>query len=264
MKLSSFFISLRVVGWLYWFDVRFLMKEFWDNLFDNIAWPFSLIFVSGYVSPLLGVPADYGVFISVSMLVIMGSYTAWTAAAPLAADLAGERKISYELTLPVPYWLVWIKVSLTLATKAAIFSVASLVIGKLVLWNSFSFAQFSLWRFGIVYIISCLFFGMFASWATVITKSVEGHSRLDLRLTGPMFYLNGWTASWLVMYTACPALGIFTLCTPWIYAYEGTRSAILGSNGYLPFWLCTGMLFTFTLIFALTGLRLFKKRMDCV
>ncbi len=264
MKLQSLITSLRVFGWLYWFDVRFLFKEFWQNLFDSIAWPLAIIFISGYVTPRLGVSTDYGAFISISMLVIMGSYIAWTAAAPIAADLAGEKKISYELTLPLPYWLVWIKMGLTLTTKAAIFSITSLIIGKLVLWGNFDFAHFSLVHFIFVYLIAALFFGMFAIWSTVITKSVEGHSRLDLRLTGPMFYMNGWTASWHVMNVASPILGIITLCTPWLYAYEGTRSAILGSQNYLPFWLCVGMLTLFTVIFMFMGLWLFKKRMDCV
>lgn len=256
--------TVRVFGWLLWVDVRRIFNNFWDNLFDSLAWPTALITMSGYVMPAMGVPDNYGAFISVSMLIIMGSYTAWTGSAEIAADLEGPQAITYELTLPLPFWLVWIKTGLYLALKAAVFNISSLILGKLILGDSFNLVNLSVPRFLIVYAVAALFFGFFAAWTTVITKSIEGHSRLDLRLIGPMFYLNGWTASWATMYSVSKALGIFTLCTPWIYAYEGARSAILGSEGYLPFWHCVGMLLFFATIFLFMGMRLFKKRMDCV
>lgn len=256
--------SLRILGWLLWVDVRRIGTDFWQNLFDSLAWPTALIMMSGYVMPALGVPDNYGAFISVSMLVMMGSYTAWMGSAVIAADLEGPQAISCELTLAIPYWMVWLKNGLYLAIKASAFNLSSLVIGKLILGNKFDLSHFSVFYFVLIYVCASLFFGMFAIWSTVITASVENHSRLDLRLIGPMFYLNGWTASWATMNDVSPFLGIFTLCTPWIYAYEGARAAVLGQEGYLSIWLCAGMLTLFAAVFYSWGVYLFKKRMDCV
>lgn len=264
MNLSSLYTSLRVFAWLLWFDVRFLAKDFWANLIDSLMWPIALIVVNGYVLPSLGMADNYGGFVSVSLLVMMGSYTAWTAAAIITADLTGERTIYYDLTLPLPYWMVWIKMALYLALKAGIFCLSSLFLGKLLLASKFSLEHFSLLRFVIVYTLSSLFFGIFALWSTVIVTSVESHSRLDLRLVGPMFFLNGFAASWTIMNGISPILGMLTASTPWIYAYEGTKGAVLGQAGFLPFWLCVGMLLLFSTLFLLMGIKLFKKRMDCV
>jgi ABC-type multidrug transport system permease subunit len=264
MSLPSWKISLRVFGWLLWFDVRFLWKDFFQNIIDAIAWPTAIIVSNGYVVQQLGMDANYGGFITVSMIVIMGAYSAWTTASTIVADLAGPQTISYELTLPVPYWMVWLKNGLYLSIKAAVFNVIPLFIGKIALGNRFNLSNFSLFYFVLIYTASALFFGMFALWSTVLVKDMESHSRLDLRLVGPMFYFNGFTASWAVMYAASKWIGIGVLFTPWIYIYEGNRAAILGQTGYLPFWVCYGMILLFSAVTTWWSIRLFKKRMDCV
>jgi hypothetical protein len=198
------------------------------------------------------------------MVVMMGAYSAWAGSIPIAADLERTQSILYELTLPLPYWMVWIKNGLYLAMKSAVFNIAPFFLGKLILGDQFNISNFSLISFAIIYIIASLFFGMFALWSTVITKSVESHSRLELRLIGPMFFLNGFTASWAAMYAASASLGIFVCFLPWIYAYEGCRAAILGQDGYMPLWRCVLMLTIFTLLIIISSVRLFKKRMDCV
>ncbi len=264
MNVHSFKTSLRVFGWLLWNDARLLGKDFFSKLLDASAWPTVLILVNGYIMPSLGMPSHYGAFTAVSMVIIMGAYTAWTGSMALASDLEGPRAISYELTLPLPYWMVWIKCGLALALRAAAFNIAPLVIGKLILGSRFDLSNFSVVQFVLIYIVSCLFFGMFALWSTVITKNAEAHSRLELRLIGPMFFLNGWTASWAAMYAVSPELGIGVRFLPWIYAYEGCRAAVLGQHGYLNSGMCVAMLLLFTLLITWSSLWLFKRRMDCL
>jgi hypothetical protein len=264
MKVVSFIRALRVFGWLLWADVRLLAKDFFDNLLDAITWPAFIILVNGWIAPTMGLPADYGNFITVSMIVIMGAYTAWTGSMPIAADLSGPQTISYELTLPIAYWMVWLKNGIYLTLKTASLNMAPLFLGKLILGNQFNLSNFSLMHFTIIYLVASLFFGMFALWATVITKNAESHSRLELRLIGPMFYLNGFTASWFVTHAASPILAWFMRCLPWIYAYEGCRAAVLGQAGYLNIWSCVGMLLFFTALCTASSIHLFKKRMDCV
>jgi len=261
---SNIQTSLRVFWWLLWADVRSLYKDFFNNLIDAMAWPITIIFANGVLLPAMGVPANYGAFTTIGMVVIMGAYTAWTGSMLIAADLSGPQTISYELSLPLPYWLIWIKNGLYLATKAATFNLTPLIIGKLILGNTFNLTNFSPPLFALMYVLGSLFFGMFALWSTVITNSHESHSRLELRLIGPMFFLNGWTTSWATMYVLSAPLGIFVRFLPWIYAYEGYRAAALGQMGYINIWLCTGMLALFTILITCHSIRLFKKRMDCV
>jgi hypothetical protein len=263
-RFPHFFTSLRVFGWLFWADARSIYTNFLDNLLDAIAWPAVLIFVHGFIMPTMGMPADYGAFKAISTVVAMGSFSAWASSMPIAADLAGPQTISYELTLPLPYWMVWLKNGLFLALKSAIFNITPLFLGKLILGNLFDFSNFSLAQFVLVYSASSLLFGMFALWSTVIINSYKAHSRLELRLVGPMFFLNGWTASWLTMYKASPFLGILVRGLPWVYAYEGCRAAALGQGDYINIWTCLGMLLFFTTLITLHSTWLFKKKLDCV
>lgn len=264
MKLQVLFSSLRVFGWLLLADIRFIWKDFFQNLLDAVAWPAAIIVVNGFVAPAMGLPADYGAFTTVSMMVIMGAYTAWAGSMEIAADLAGPQTISYELTLPLPYWMAWLKKGFALAIKTAVFNVTPLVVGKIILGDQFDLSHFSLIHFLCIYLVASLFFGMFALLSTVIVSTAESHSRLELRLIGPMFFLNGWTGSWAMMNSVSLFLGIFTRCLPWIYAYEGYRAAILGPQGYLNLWLCVGMLSMFTAVTIAMNVWLFKKRMDCL
>ena len=144
MNMHSLFISLRVAAWLLWCDVQLILKDWWNNTLNSIFWPVVLILANGYVLPKMGMPSDYGAFVAISMLIIMASFTAWSAANVLAADFETTRSINYDLTLPLPYWMIHGKIVLAFALKAALFNIISLIIGKIILWDAFSFANFTL------------------------------------------------------------------------------------------------------------------------
>ena len=256
--------SLKTAGWLLWCDIQQFMKDWHNNILDSLFWPLVLILANGYILPAMGMPSDYGAFIAISMLIIMASFTAWSAANVLAADFESTRSIGYELTLPLPYWLVYIKIVLQFAFKAAIFNLISLLIGKIILMNAFSFANFKLFSFTLIYLTSCVFFGTFALWAAALAGNVKKFMRLELRIAGPLFFICGYSFPWQTLHSISPTMGKLMLLTPWIYAYEGVRIAIFGQFGYLNYWLCMGMLILFIIIYGLHGLYLFKKRLDCV
>jgi len=264
MSMQSFIISLRVFGWLFWHDLIVLAKDAPNNIIDSLSWPAALILMNGYITPALGMPSNYGTFITVSMLIIMASFKAWGQSNDLAADLAGPQAISYELTLPLPYWMVLLKVILIDAIQASVFTLVVIGVGKIVLGSSLTFPHFSLLGFIMAYGLSCLFFATFALWTAIFSSSVIAHTRLEHRLVGPLFFLSGFTASWALMNSVSTILGTALLFTPWIYAYEGTRGAMLGYKDYLPLSICLGMLVLFTILFWAYGTYLFKKRMDCV
>jgi ABC-2 type transport system permease protein len=264
MNTSSFVTSLRIAGWLLWCDIRLFLKDWQNNVLNSLFWPVVLILANGKILPAMGMPDDYGSFITISMLVIMASFSAWSDANVLAADFAGALSIGYELTLPVYYWMVYLKIILSLALKAALFSLISLVVGKIILMNLFSFAAFNFYKFVLVYAMACFFFGTFAVWAAALAGSVDKFMNLELRLAGPLFFICGYSFSWQILDRISPIMGKLMLATPWIYAYEGIRSAILGPNDYLNLWISFLMLCLFSAAFIFYGLYLFKRRLDCV
>lgn len=264
MNFSSLAIACRVGGWLLWTDIQLFMRNWHNNVLDNLFWPIVLILANGRILPAMGMPADYGSFITVSMLVMMASFTAWSAANVLAADFATTRSIGYELTLPLPYWMVYTKIILHFACKTALFSLTTLVIGKILLWNTFDTSHFNIWQFALLYAIACIFFGTFAVWAASFAGNVERFMQLELRIAGPLFFICGYSFSYKTLVSISPGMAKLMLCSPWIYAYEGMHATILGQAEYLNIWLCCGMLVLFTALFFTYGLWLFKKRLDCV
>ena len=264
MNFQSLLIALRVSFWLLWCDIRLMLKDSWNNILDSLFWPIVLVLSNGRILPAMGMPADYGAFISISMLIIMASFMAWSSANVLAADFEGTLSIGYELTLPTTYWLIYIKTILHYTIKAALYSLISLIVGKVILGDNFSFANFDLILFIMIYGLSCFFFGAFALWAATLAGSVDKFMNLELRIAGPLFFICGYSFSWQILYNISPVMGKLMLCTPWIYAYEGVRAAILGQVGYLNIWLCLSMLVFFSIFFIAHGLYLFKKRLDCI
>ena len=264
MNTSSYITSLRVAGWLLWCDVQLILKDWWNNTLNSIFWPVVLILANGYVLPKMGMPADYGAFVAISMLIIMASFTAWSAANVLAADFETTRSINYDLTLPLPYWMIYAKLVLAFALKAALFNVISLIIGKIILLDAFSFANFDPVKFIFIYSVACIFFGAFAVWAASLAGAVDKFMNLELRITGPLFFICGYSFSWAILNGISPLMGTLMLFTPWIYAYEGVRVTILGPAGYLNYWLCLGALILFIVLFSAHGLWLFRKRLDCI
>lgn len=264
MNFVSLTTSLRVFGWLLWCDIRLLFKDFWNNTFDAICWPIVIILVNSFVLPKMGLPEEYGNFMVIGIVVLIASFQAWTASMPLAADIEHTRSIEYELSLPITYWLVYIKLAAYYAFKAAFFSLSAIVAGKFLLWNSFTFTHVDWPKFIIVYLLSNIMFATFALWATVLAGSVQRHLRLEIRITGPLFFICGYNFSWATLNAISPITSKLMLLTPWLYAYEGTRAAFFGQGEFINFWTSCGMLLFFTVLFGIWGLWLFKKRLDCV
>lgn len=264
MNIHSLGTSVRIAGWLLWCDVQLVLKDWWNNTLNSLFWPLVLILSNGYVLPAMGMPADYGPFIAINMLAMMAFWTAWTTASVLAADFETTRSINYELTLPLPYWMVYVKIILHLAIKAALFNLISLVIGKIVLMDAFSFSNFSFIKFTLAYGLVTIFYGAFSLWAAALAGSVERFMSMEIRVIGPLLFICGYSFSWAVLHSVSPLMATLMLLSPWIYIYEGVRTSILGQAGNLDYWQCVGMLVVFTILFGAHGLRMFKKRLDCV
>lgn len=257
--------SLKTFGWLLWRDVRVLKQDFFNNVIDSLMVPATFIIIGGYIMPYMGVPADYGAFMIVSSLVMMCySTTAWRGATELVADLVGDKAISYELTLPLPSWLVFIKLACAYAVKAMALNILTLPLGKLLLWDKFSLANFSILKFSFVYVLSSLFFGFFSLWVTSWTRGMQGFGRFWLRYGSQLLFFSGFQFPWSVMYKATVFFAYLNLANPFLYAFEGSRAAVMGQAGSLNYWLCIGMLVLFTFLFAFITIRQFKRRLDYV
>ncbi len=257
--------SLKVFSWLLWRDVRVLKKDFINSVIDAMIMPATFIIIAGYVLPYLGMPADYGAFMIVSSIVMMAYATAnWRGAAQLVGDIEGVRSISYELTLPLPPWLVFVKIACAYAVDAMFLNILTLPLGKLLLWDKFSLAQFSIGKFVLIYLVMNLFFGFYSLWIASWVNGSRGFARFYLRYGSQLLFFSGFQFSWGILREAVPWLAYINIANPFVYAFEGARAAVLGQTGSLNFWLCLVMLCFFVVLFAVLANKNFKKRLDCL
>jgi len=262
MTLTSY---MRVFWWLLWRDVRTLRNDFWNSLVDSLVMPFTMVIVNGYVMPYLGVPQNYGAFILVSSIVMMSFNAAtWMGGAPLVADLDGERAITYEMSLPLPYWMVFIKIACSFAVNALVLNILTLAVGKILLMDLFDLSQLSIIKFSMMYLSTCLFFGFFALWVTSWVQGMHGLGRFYLRIATQLIFFGGFQFAWATLFKALPWVAYINLLNPFTYACDGLRAAVLGQPGYLNYWYCLAAIIGFTILFGMHAMYNFKRRLDCV
>ncbi len=258
------YTSLKTVWWLLWRDIRVIRKDLFNHILDTLLLPLSFILINGYVMPVINVPQWYGTFMVAGWLVTMCMNTPATDTWSLAMDLEGEKRISYELTLPLPYWLVYVKYALVYAIKSIIINFLILPVSMILLWGQFNLLEISYIKTFICYITINIFFSFFCSYTSVALMSVEHFGRFWQRWGWQLLSIGGMTTSWLMMYEASHIAAYLNLLNPCVYAFESMRSALFGPTNYLNFWACIAILWCATFFFALRGIIIFKKRLDCL
>lgn len=257
--------SLQTFWWLLWRDIRSIKHDFFNSIIDALIIPITIIIVNGYILPYLGLPLDYGSFMVASSIVMMCYMNAnWNGANTFVQDLEGERAISYELTLPLPSWMVFARVALVSAINAMVLSILILPVGKLILWDRFDFSQLSWFKFAIIFVSIALFNGFFGLVPASLVNGMRGFVRYQMRFGSQLVFFSGFQYSWATMAMAIPALGYINLLNPLVYAFEGIHAAVLGQGNFINFWLCLVLLWVATVLSAWLIVCKFKKKLDCI
>lgn len=263
--MHSFSQTFNTLWWLLRADFTVISKNFWGSLLDSLIVPTTFIIIGGYILPYLGMPADYGAFMTVSSTMMMAyNITAWRGASPFLADLESDKSITYALTLPISSRLVFVKVALGFALPAALLNLLTLPLGKLLLGSHFDLSHFSIIKFLIMYPLAILSFAFFSAALTFWVKNTLEFGRFWLRIGSQLFFFSGLQFSWAVLFKAWPTLAYIDLFNPLLYAFEGFRTAVLGQEGNINFWACVGALVLWIAIFNIIGFKFFKRRLDCV
>lgn len=245
-------------------DFQVFRSEFWGKFIDTSLLLFTTITVFGYFLPSYGLESNYGSFLLVGVIAGFGFFEVMGKVSTMIADLEGDKTILYTLSLPLPSWLVFSYFAASWAMLSSIMSLLMFPIGKLLLWNQFTFAHINPIQLVSIFVVSNLFFGFFALWLVAMLKKMSNLAHLFIRIINPMYSFGGWWYSWVAVFGISPALGYLHLVNPLLYVMEGMRAAVLGQEGYLPFWGSFSALSGFTLLFAWDAIRRLKKRLDCV
>lgn len=257
-------LSLKTCSRLIWRDLVVFLPSFWDRFFNACIWVVLTIVVFQYIFPTLGLSEDYGAFMACANAISWGFFEVMENVSRLIADLQGEKSISYDLTLPLPQWMVFCRLALASALQAMAISIFILPLSIVVLWNNFPLGAVSLGKIFLIFIVANLFYGFFSLLMSSLIPDLRGINNIWSRVIFPLWWLGGYQFSWETMRAISPITAKIMLANPILYTVEGMRAAVLGQEGYLNFWVCFFALIGFTLIVGYIGTKKMLKRLDCL
>lgn len=245
-------------------DLIGFRRIYLGKFFDTCFLFFTNVVVFGYFMPQLSSDLSFGTFILIGAIASFGLFDIIAQVGELIVDIEGDRTIQFNLSMPMPSWVVFGQLAIKWALNNFLLCTPLFLLGKLLLWNQFDLGKIQLGKLLLIYPTVCLFFGIFSLWLTASIKKLKNLSSLFLRFINPLFMFGGYFFTWQASFELNSLLGYALLVNPMIYVMEGMRSASLGPEGYLPFWTCFATLWGFNILLAWIGISKLKKRLDCV
>lgn len=245
-------------------DLLIFKREFGSKFFNTCCVFFTNIIVFSYFMGDIGLKDDYGPFLVVGAILSFGFYEIMSKLGSLISDIEGEKTILYTLTLPLPSWALFIYMGLFWGTASALLSILLFPLGKILLFNRFDLTVISYTKLLLIFITGHIFFGFFALWLASLIRGTGKMSSVLMRVINPLYMFGGYFYAWKSTYQLSPTIGYLNLINPMIYVMEGMRGAALGQKGYLPFWLCLGILWLFIVFCASHATYRLRRRLDCV
>lgn len=266
--MHRFYLYAQTIWPLICADLIVFRKNVKNRIIDNFVVFGLTILVMGSILPQLGITPSYDLFMLATLIMNTTQFDTYPLVAALVSDITGgEKRISYELLLPMPSWFVFVRiiVSAFITNMFFVFTVLPVIIFYV---SRIGFENISIVNFLMILAMSSLFSPVFALITASFIKNMQGLSTVWCRFVYPMWFLGGFQFTWYSMYSVFPVLAYINLLNPLLYTYEGARAALFGAHGlqgpHIPIFICVPALFVFTVIGASFATMRYKKRLDFV
>jgi ABC-2 type transport system permease protein len=241
-----------------------LPKKLINECIDYYVWAGCTLFISGHVLQAFGMSKDFGVFQLCAVLAVIGLFGLYGNAITIVSDIENDRSVDYYLSLPTSALTV-------LASSVAYYTIIGFTTGitllplaKLILGGQLVFAKISWAAFLFFLLLTNIFFSTATIAVAALVPSMDSFDVIWVRFIFPLWFLGGFQFSWKAINATVPWLSYLMLANPITYTTEGMRAAMLGQEGYLPFWFCSAMLLVLLVVVARWSYVTFKKRLDFV
>lgn len=258
-RLNTFYQLLKV-------DVLIEMRTIVGKLVDLLIWVVLSAFAYRYVFPELGMTTKYASLMATSGIVSMIAFELFGGAADWVADFNGDRIISYQLTLPLSSWELFLKLACGRMIDLMSQTIMIVPIFKLIIWDALDLTAFSPSLFAIAFLVVHVFGGCYSVWCSSLPDSgMASTTRIWTRLIFPLWYFGGTIFPYSAISSAFPYFSKLLLINPFVYATEGLRTAVLGTaTSVIPFWISMLLLLVMALLLGLWGVARIKKRLDFI
>ncbi|MCH9614148.1 MAG: hypothetical protein SP1CHLAM54_11600 [Chlamydiia bacterium] len=256
--------TLNVLLQLFRRDMMSFRRSYIERLLDMMFLFFTNVIVFSYFMPKLGVGQDYGPLMMIAAIASFGLFDVIGRVHELMSDIAGDKNINYILTLPLPSFYALGYIALFWGFQNMLLTAPLFLFGKLLIPTKFFFRDVAWIKLVLMLITANLFYGILALWITGVMKKFEDLSKLFTRIVNPLFMFGTYFYTWHAAYALSPWVGIANLLCPVVYCIEGMRAAALGQSGFLPYWICFGVLWGLIFLLGTHGIHKLKKRLDCL
>jgi ABC-type polysaccharide/polyol phosphate export permease len=245
-------------------DMRAFKSDYIPDMIDIVIYISVVTLVAGYMMPLVGVQRDFVLLTFTGTVGSAVSFRAFPNISMMVSDLSGDRSIEQRLILPIPAWLMLTAKVCSLFLMGLAICAWVFPVGLLLLWNTFPFENFSIWRVALIMILACSFFSALTLFMASIINTPQQIGRVWGRALFPLWFFGGLQFTWQKLHDIFPAAAYIDLLNPYLLAIEGTRAAMVGQDGNLPYWYCAFGLFFLTLLALIVGVKRLRNKLDYV
>lgn len=244
-------------------DCIALKQEIKPEFLNSFAMPIRHIINFAYVLTGAGLSYAFGPFYFVGLIPTISILRVMAESSSMLSDFEGERFIDYELTLPLKVNIIFLRKIFLLSLKFIVLSLPLIPIGFFLLPNKHLF-NIQLAKFIIIFIAANIMISCMILWLVGWIKSVSKIGSIWIRYLHTLWLFGCLFFPWKLFFALYPVWALFNLFNPITYVMEGLRASTLGQSDYLDYWICLIIIIIFSLLFALQGLSLLKKRLDVV
>jgi ABC-type polysaccharide/polyol phosphate export permease len=179
----------------------------------------------------------------------------------LLFDLEQNRFIDYQISVLPPRYVLLERI-----TFASLFTFALLIpyfpLAKLLLGSYFVTERTSWIMLESMVFIGCVFSATYNLLISCMLKDSSRLSQFWVRINQPLLILGGFWVPRYIIAQYSPFLGFLCYLNPYMYITEGLRRAVLATDQFLPFWLCSLMLTLWISICLCASFYYFRQRTD--
>lgn len=234
------------------------------SIIDSCVWAGSCTFVSGYLMQSLGVSSSYGLFFLGGAIASAGLFDLYGNVTNLVTDFENAKSIFFYILTPSTRYVVFASLACSYLFVGLLTTLVFIPIGKLILWDTFVWANVNWPQLLTVIVCANLFYATFTIATTAMIKRSSNMNHLWTRIIFPLWFFGGLQFSWNTLYKLCPIAAYISLLNPIMYTTEGVRAALFGSADYFPWWISCLMLGVFSALAWWYGTRTLKKFLDLV
>ena len=245
-------------------DLLAFWRDYPSKLLDTAICFATNVIVFAYFMPQEGIREGYGLFFLIGVISSFGLIEVVGKVGAFVADIYGEKTISSTLVMPIRSEGVFCYIAIFWALTSALLAIMLFPLGKFLLFHEFDLSSISYTRLVVMFTSSNLFYGIFGLWVASLLNDIGSLNRLWLRYVVPIWMFGGYFYSWKSSMLLNPIIGCVSLINPMIYIMEGMRAAVIGQEGYLPYWVCLIMVWVFNIVLLKHAVFRLKRKLDCV